>query len=215
MMAESYDGIELHSVADDEWQNKAPTTTLRLFRRRLFGKKHYFVPENTDEAEYYVENRVPHKHSDTWKPVFHRGDDPKYEPLSKETARSRRTAMWSSFRIELGDGVAEILDNERRARERMIYEFQQKWRRRLRMRLDDSDGPRGDQMEVFDFVMALGMRRCGFFSRTMKWEWMGEEYRWTGTRRFLPGWAKTFKGLSHDFKVCLIDPDLERCSPVY
>ncbi|KAH7126112.1 hypothetical protein EDB81DRAFT_203561 [Dactylonectria macrodidyma] len=178
-----------------------PQKSLRLYRRIIFGRKYLFSPAGSEEAEYFVENPVPHKHANTWKPVFYRGDNPKYTPASKAIARIRRTGFWYSFRVELGDGVSEVLENKRRVKERKSYERKQRNRKRFRMKEKPPKKELEDEKDVNGLVMNLSMRRAGFLKRTLKWELGGQEYQWSGTRAFLPGFVRRLKGISHDMKL--------------
>ncbi|KAH7136758.1 hypothetical protein B0J13DRAFT_479401, partial [Dactylonectria estremocensis] len=174
--------------------------SLRLYRRIIFGRKYLFSPSDSEEAEYFVENPVPHKHANTWKPVFYRGDNPKYT-ASKAIARIRRTGFWYSFRVELGDGVGEVLENKRRVKERKSYERKQRNRKRFRMKEKPPKKELENEEDVTGLVMNLSMRRAGFFKRTLKWEAGGQEYQWSGTRAFLPSPIRRLKGISHDMKL--------------
>lgn len=178
-----------------------PQKSLQLYRRIAFGRKHLFAPSSSEEAQYFLKNPVPHKHANTWKPVFYRGDNPKYTPTSKAIARIRRTGMWNSFQIELGDGIEEVLENKRRVKERKSYERKQRTRKRFRMKEKPPKKELEDEKDVNGFVMALSVRRVGFLKRTLKWELGGNEYRWKGTRMFLPSSMRRWKGISHDLKV--------------
>ncbi|KAH8686490.1 hypothetical protein BGZ61DRAFT_355786 [Ilyonectria robusta] len=178
-----------------------PQKSLQLYRRIAFGRKHLFTPSSSEEAQYFLQNPVPHKHANTWKPVFYRGDNPKYTPTSKAIARIRRTGMWNSFQIELGDGIEEVLENKRRVKERKSYERKQRTRKRFRMKEKPPKKELEDEKDVNGFVMALSVRRVGFLKRTLKWELGGEEYRWKGTRTFLPSGVRRWKGISHDMKL--------------
>lgn len=55
--------------------------------------------------------------------------------------------------------------------------------------------------EVKGFVMTMEMKRPKFLNRTLKWKLGEQEFKWTGTRRFLPSWSSRMKGISHDLKV--------------
>lgn len=192
------DGHELHQLGP------APMTKLNLYRRIYPGKKHFYVPVDGGpdaEARYFITNPVPHKHSGRWKPVLRRGDNPKTFEGGCAIGRARRTAFWSSFRIELGDGVEEVLENKRRVSERNSHRRKQKWRKAFCMGEKPPKKPLEDVQEVKGFVMSLTMRRKAFLNRTLWFEWAGEEYRWSGTRIFLPSWSKSLKGVSHDLKV--------------
>ncbi|KAM5350574.1 hypothetical protein ACJ41O_007079 [Fusarium nematophilum] len=84
---------------------------------------------SSEPAQYFVVNPIPQKRASMWKPIFYRGDNPKYTPSSTPIARAWRKSMWNSFRIELGDGVGEVLENKRRMKERKSYERKQKFRK--------------------------------------------------------------------------------------
>ncbi|KAJ3537271.1 hypothetical protein NM208_g6381 [Fusarium decemcellulare] len=182
-----------------------PVKTLQLYRRLAFGRKHLFATSGSDPAEYFVVNPVPQKHAAQWRPIFYRGDNPKYTPSSKAVARARRTSMWNSFRIEFGDGVHEIMENKRRKKERNSYKTKQRFRKWFCMSPTPPKKELEEHQEVKGLVMPVKMKRSRFLTRTLKWELAGREYRWTGTREFRSGWTKAWKGVSHDFK--LIDSD--------
>ncbi|KAH6973091.1 hypothetical protein BKA56DRAFT_635041 [Ilyonectria sp. MPI-CAGE-AT-0026] len=187
-----------------------PQKSLQLYRRIAFGRKHLFTPSSSEEAQYFLQNPVPHKHANTWKPVFYRGDNPKYTPTSKAIARIRRTGMWNSFQIELGDGIEEVLENKRRVKERKSYERKQRTRKRFRMKEKPPKKELEDEKDVNGFVMVLSVRRVGFLKRTLKWELGGKEYRWKGTRTFLPSGVRRWKGISHDLKRILATVEKDR-----
>jgi hypothetical protein len=63
--------------------------------------------------------------------------------------------------------------------------------------------PLEEEHEVKGLVMALRMYRPRGLGRTLKWEIGGQEYTWKGTRIFLRDRLKKWKGISHDFKVCI------------
>lgn len=197
-----------HAAQSQQSEELIDTTTLYLYRRGAFGKKHFYTPPASEEVKYFIRNPVPQKHNDTWKPVLHRGDNPKYIDTSLPVARARRTAMWTSFRIELGDGVHEVLENARRVKEKKSHERKKKWRKAFRM----GDGKSGKALEeeqpVRGFVMALTMRRMGFLSRRLEFDWAGRTYIWTGTRVFLPSWSQRMKGVSHGYKLMDSQGDL-------
>ncbi|KAF7554372.1 hypothetical protein G7Z17_g2974 [Cylindrodendrum hubeiense] len=178
-----------------------PQKSLQLYKRLAFGRKHLFTPSSSEDAQYFVINPVPHKHANTWTPVFYRGENPKYTPTSKAIARIRRTGMWNSFRIELGDGVDEVLENKRRVKERKSYERKQRTRKRFRMKEKPPKKELEDEKDVTGLVMTLKMKRVSFLKRTLKWELEGQEYQWKGTRAFLPSGVRGWKGISHDLKL--------------
>ncbi|KAL4911166.1 hypothetical protein BDW74DRAFT_172630 [Aspergillus multicolor] len=70
-----------------------PMLTLQLYRRCFKGRKQLFSKSDIAAANYFVTNPVPHKHSDTWKPVFYRGDNPKYTPTTRAIGRARRSKI--------------------------------------------------------------------------------------------------------------------------
>lgn len=179
----------------------APTKKLRIYRRIAFGRKHLFAPSDSDPAEYFILNPIPHKHASTWTPVFYRGDNPKYDTNSKKIARAWRTALWSSFNIELGDGVHEVLENKRRVRAKKWYERKRKFRKFFWMKPTPPKKPLEETEPVEGFVVVMKMHRSGFLRRTLKWKLGEQEFKWTGTRQFLPDWACRWKGISHDMKV--------------
>ncbi|KXX75489.1 hypothetical protein MMYC01_208119 [Madurella mycetomatis] len=183
-----------------------PTSTLNLYRRLAFGRKHLFGHEDPDQAaQYFVVNPVPQKHSGSWRPIFYRGDNPKYSghntTNSRPVARALRTGMWNSFQIQIGDGVSEVLENNARVEKRKKHERKQKARRLFCMPERPSLDPIDDPQEVQGLVAVFKMRRSGFLRRTLKWELGGQDYQWKGTRRFLTGSFRDFKGVSHDFKL--------------
>ncbi|KAK5659480.1 hypothetical protein OQA88_681 [Cercophora sp. LCS_1] len=184
---------------------ETPATTLNLYRRLAFGRKHLFGHDNPDQAAtYFVINPVPQKHSAQWRPVFYRGDNPKYaEPdsPSKPIARALRTTMWNSFQIQLGDGVSEVLENKARVKKRKGYERAQKMRRFFCMGEKPPKEPLEDPQEVQGLVIVFKMSRSRFLGRRLKWKLGGEEYQWKGTRRFGTGPFKRAKGFSHDLKL--------------
>ena len=178
---------------------------MHLYRRCGPGRKHFYVPADRDhpdsEASYFILNPVPHRHARRWKPILYRGDNPKYFEGARVIGRARRSTFWSSFRIELGDGVDDVLENERRASERKSHERNQKWRKAFCMGKKPPNKPLEHEKEVEGFVMALAMRRRAFLNRTLRFNWAGEELRWSGTRSFLPSWSSSLKGMSHDLKA--------------
>ncbi len=191
---------------------KPPASPLNLYRRLAFGRKHLFGHENPDQAaQYFIVNPVPQKHHGTWRPVFYRGDNPKYagpssggsssSSSSVPVARALRTSMWNSFQIQIGDGVREVLENKARIKRRKAHERLQKTRRFFRRPEKPPSKPLEDPQEVQGFVAIFKMHRPAFLNRTLKWTLGGHEYRWKGTRRFLTGPFKNLKGVSHDFKV--------------
>ncbi|KAL4993514.1 hypothetical protein BDV10DRAFT_178976 [Aspergillus recurvatus] len=176
-----------------------PKLSLRLYRRCFKGRKQLFAESNTAAASYFVTNPVPHKHSHNWKPVFYRGDNPKYTPAATAIGRARRSAMWGNFRVWLGDGVQEVLDNERLRRERRKAERKNKWRKRFRKA--EIPAEVDEEKEVRGKLVMLRMQRTGLFTRSIEWELDGVRYRWSGTRMFAIGFMKGVKGWSHSMKL--------------
>ncbi|KAL2163567.1 hypothetical protein VTH06DRAFT_5625 [Thermothelomyces fergusii] len=189
----------------------APSSTLNLYRRLAFGRKHFFGHEDPDRAAaFFVVNPVPQEDHSSWRPVFYRGDNPKYCPpgLSTPVGRALRTAMWTRFHIQIGDGVAEVLQNEERARKRRRHERAQKLRRLVlcwREKQPPPPEPLEGPQEVRGLVAVFEMRRSRFLGRALEWELAGQRYQWKGTRRFLTGPLRRVKGVSHDLK--LVDAD--------
>ncbi|KAL4981998.1 hypothetical protein BDW68DRAFT_195805 [Aspergillus falconensis] len=173
--------------------------TLRLYRRCFKGRKQLFAESDTAAANYFVTNPVPHKHSSSWKPVFYRGDNPKYTPTATAIGRARRSAMWGTFRVWLGDGVQEVLDNERLRRERRKAERKNKWRKRFGK--EEEVVEVDEEKEVQGKVVMFRMQRKGLFTRSVEWELEGVRYRWSGTRMFATGFMKGVKGWSHSMKL--------------
>lgn len=178
-----------------------PTTTLHLYHRICPGRKHLFATSSTAPASYFITNPVPHKHSSTWKPVFHRGDNPKYCPDTIAVARAWRKSMWNSFRFEVGDGIAEVLENKRRVKARKEHETKQKLRKCFCMGEKEPKEELQEESEVRGLVAPMKMSRGKFMGRTLRWELGGREYVWKGTTMFLRESVKKFKGVSLDFKV--------------
>ena len=182
---------------------QAPSFTLELYSR-LLGRKHLFTASKDTPASYFLTNPVPHRHAGQWRPIFYRGENPKYTPDTTALARARRSAMWSSFKLWIGDGVHEILANEKRAKNRRRAERSAKWRKRFGMKPKPPKEPLEDEKEVVGRVVLLHFNRAGFWNRKMEFEVEGVRYRWSGTRMFgrkgLSGW----KGFTHDLKVCFL-----------
>ncbi|KAL4961277.1 uncharacterized protein BDV14DRAFT_203847 [Aspergillus stella-maris] len=181
-----------------------PKLSLRLYRRCVKGRKQLFSESDTASASYFVTNPVPHKHSDSWKPVFYRGDNPKYNPETSAIGRARRSGMWGSFRIWIGDGVKEVLENDDRRRRRRSAERKNKWRKRFSKAEKAIDVE--EEQAVRGKVVLYRMRRAVFFARRVDWEFEGVCYRWTGTRMFARGALGSIKGWSHSMKLVRI-PD--------
>lgn len=188
--------------AEEPVSDEAPTIPLNLYRRLAFGRKHFFGHDNPSQAaEYFIINPVPQKHSNTWFPVFYRGDNPKYTDTSKSIARAFRVSMWNSFQIQIGDGVSEVLENKTRIKRRKKYERTQKMRRFFCMAEKPPKEPLEDPKEIRGLVVVFKMRRSAFLGRTLKWTLGGREYQWKGTRHFRSGFLQHVKGVSHDLKV--------------
>jgi len=196
-----------------------PTYTLNLYRRLPFGRKHLFAHSDpTQPAQYFIVNPTPQKHHNTWRPIFYRGDNPKYASgpdspnntysyTSSPIARALRTSLWNSFQIQIGDGVNEVLENKARVKKRRRYERRQKVRRFFRRGEKPPKEPLEEVQEVEGLVMVFKMRREGFLGRTVKWGLGGKEYKWKGTRSLKKGkgFGGRVKGWSHDLK--LVDGD--------
>ncbi|KAL2848742.1 hypothetical protein BJX68DRAFT_102674 [Aspergillus pseudodeflectus] len=176
-----------------------PISSLRLYRRCFKGRKQLFSESDTAPANYFVTNPVPHKHGDSWKPIFYRGDNPKYTPEATAVGRARRSAMWGSFRVWLGDGVQEVLDNEDRRRQKRKAERKNKWRKRFGKEPKPVEVE--EEKDVQGKVIMFRMQRLGLFSRRVEWEIEGVRYRWSGTRMFSTGFMRGVKGWSHSMKL--------------
>ncbi|KAK7427756.1 hypothetical protein QQZ08_005694 [Neonectria magnoliae] len=137
----------------------SPAKTLRVYRRAILGRKHIFAESSFGLVQYFINNPVPNKHANMWKPVFYRSDNPKYTPETKAIARARRRALWDSFRIELGDGIDQVLQNDRRVRERKWHHTKQKFRRWFWMKPTPPKKRLEQVQEVKGFVMPLKMRK--------------------------------------------------------
>ncbi|KAL4789490.1 hypothetical protein BDV19DRAFT_395030 [Aspergillus venezuelensis] len=176
-----------------------PKLSLRLYRRCFKGRKQLFSESDTASGSYFVTNSVPHKHSDSWKPVFYRGDNPKYTPETPAIGRARRSGMWGSFRVWVGDGVKEVLENDDRRRRRRSAERKNKWRKRFGKTAKPVDVE--EEQTVRGKVVLFRMQRAGLFARRVDWEFEGVCYRWTGTRIFARGVLGSIKGWSHSMKL--------------
>lgn len=176
-----------------------PLLSLQLYRRCFKGRKQLFSQSDDAAANYFITNPVPHKHSNTWRPVFYRGDNPKYTPHTTAIGRARRSAMWGTFRVWLGDGVQEVLDNEKRRQERRKVERKNKWRKIFGKEEKPVDVE--EEKEVQGMVIMFRMQRTVLLTRSLELEVQGVRYRWSGTRMFATGFMKRFKGWSHSMKV--------------
>jgi hypothetical protein len=192
-----------------------PSYTLNLYRRLAFGRKHLFGHDDPDQAaQYFVVNPVPQKHANTWRPIFYRGDNPKYADADKTStpiARALRSSMWNSFQIQLGDGVREVVENKARDKKRRSHRRKQKMRRFFCMPEKPPAEPLEDPQEVQGLVAVFKMRRSAFLGRTLIWTLGGHEYRWKGTRRFRTGRSRNLKGWSHNLKVPVLILSLPEC----
>lgn len=175
-----------------------PILSLKLYRRCFKGRKQLFSQSDDAAANYFITNPVPHKHSNCWRPIFYRGDNPKFTPDATAIGRARRSAMWGTFRVWLGDGVQEVLDNKKRRQERRKAERKNKWRKIFGKKKRPVDV---EEKEVQGMVVMFRMQRTGFLTRSLELEVQGVRYRWSGTRMFATGFMKRFKGWSHSMKV--------------
>ncbi|EEQ88285.1 hypothetical protein RJZ56_000446 [Blastomyces dermatitidis] len=180
--------------------SKSPTKYLQLYTRLYPGHKALLAPSDTEPAQYFVVNKVPHKHASQWVPVFCRGDNPKYTPETTVIGRARRTAMWTSFKVWLGDGVSEILKNKDRRRKAKSYARKEKLRKFFCRGSKPPKEPLKDEEPVSGKVILVRMHRSGL-SRKVEFEIEGTRYRWSGTRRFATGFMKGVKGWSHCLKL--------------
>ncbi|KAK2794876.1 hypothetical protein FQN51_000619 [Onygenales sp. PD_10] len=192
------------STHDDTSQinptTEAPRNTLRLYNRLYPGRKGLFAPSDDSLAQYFITNPVPHKHATQWRPVIYRGDNPKYTPETTALALARRSAMWNSFKIWLGDGVDEVVKNEERKIKAKKYARKEKWRKAFGVSSKPPKEPLEEQQPVKGLVVLFQMKRKGNLRR-VEFEIGGIAYRWTGTRRFETGFMKRVKGWSHCMKV--------------
>ncbi|OJD19534.1 hypothetical protein AJ78_00505 [Emergomyces pasteurianus Ep9510] len=180
--------------------NEPPTHYLHLYTRLFLGRKALLAPSDTEAAEYFVVNKVPHRHANEWVPIFYRGDNPKYTPGTRAIGRARRTAMWTSFKVWLGDGVSEILKNEERRKNAKSYAFREKMRKFFRRDSKPPKKPLENEQPVSGKVILVRMHRSGL-SRKVEFEVEGRRYRWSGTRKFATGFMKGVKGWSHCLKL--------------
>ncbi|KAK2809455.1 hypothetical protein FQN50_003723 [Emmonsiellopsis sp. PD_5] len=172
---------------------EAPRNTLRLYSRLYPGRKGLFAPSDDSPAQYFIKNPVPHKHATQWRPVFYRGDNPKYTPDTTAVALARRSSMWTSFKIWLGDGVDEVVKNEERKIRAKKHARKEKWRKAFGVSSKPPKEPLEEQQPVKGLVVLFQMKRNGGLRR-VEFEIGGIRYRWTGTRRFETGFMKGVKG---------------------
>jgi hypothetical protein len=109
--------------------------------------------------------------------------------------------MWSSFRVWLGDGIREVLENEKRAKAKRKAARKSKCRKMFGLKSKPPKEPLEEEQEVLGKVVLVEMRKTGVFTRKFEWEIDGVQYRWSGTRMFASGWMKGVKGWTHDLKV--------------
>jgi hypothetical protein len=129
-------------------EQDAPSTSVNIYRRCFKGRKHLFAPSDSSEAQYFVTNPVPHKHRNSWKPIFYRGDNPKYTPSTAAIGMARRSAMWGSFDVQLGEGAQELLENKKRRKAKRSAARQAKWRKAFRMCPKPPKEPLEEEQEV-------------------------------------------------------------------
>ncbi|OJD28085.1 hypothetical protein ACJ73_00512 [Blastomyces percursus] len=165
-----------------------------------YGHKALFAPSGTEAAQYFVVNKVPHRHASELVPAFYRGDNPKYTPETTAIGRARRTAMWTSFKVWLGDGVGEILRNNYRRRKAKSYARKDKLRKFCCRRSKPPKEPLEDEQSVSGKVILVHIHRSGL-SRKVEFEVEGTRYRWSGTRIFATSFMKGVKGSSHCLKL--------------
>ncbi|KAL3478033.1 hypothetical protein BJX99DRAFT_256801 [Aspergillus californicus] len=181
---------------------QAPSiSSLRLYRRVFKGRKQLFAESDTAPAAYFITNPVPHKHSSFWKPVFYRGDNPKYTPTTTAIGFARRSTMWRTFSVHIGDGVQGVLENKKRRKQRRKAERANQWRARFGKEAKPVDI---EEQPVHGKVVFFEMKRTGFLNRAVEWELDGVRYRWSGTRMFATGFMKGVKGWSHSMKLIRI-----------
>ncbi|KAF1814241.1 hypothetical protein P152DRAFT_393064 [Eremomyces bilateralis CBS 781.70] len=179
-----------------------PATTLNLYCRLFQGRKQLFSPADPPDgvapASYFIINPIPHKHAWQWRPVLHRGDNPKYTADTLAIARMTRSAMWGSFCLWMGDGVDTIVKNKKRRRAKRKARRAEKWRKFWHMKPKPPKEPLQDEMEVVGKVCKIHVRRAGFWSRRVEWEFDGVRYQWSGTRTLS---KNKLKGWTHDVKL--------------
>jgi hypothetical protein len=134
--------------------------------------------------------------------VFYRGDNPKYTPSATVIGRAFRNALWGKIEFQLGEGVGEELENERRRKAAKKLKTKNKFRRAFGARAKDATEDL-EEKPVLGRKMVIHVRRSSVFNRRVEWELNGEVYRWTGTRMFSTSFMKGAKGWSHSLKVGL------------
>jgi hypothetical protein len=175
--------------------------TLRLYRRIHPGKKHLFASSDSSEASYFIVNPVPHKHAHQWRPIFYRGDNPKYTATSSVIGRARRGTMWSSFKLWLGDGVAQVVENEKRKKQKKKHRRKTKLRKMFGLKEKLPKEELKEEEEITGKIILVKLKRHAFGSRTVEFEVEGVKYKWTGTRTFSTGRVNCMRGWSHNLKV--------------
>jgi hypothetical protein len=218
--------MEPSSTATEENQavSEAPTEVkedplskeFKLYTRCVECKQ-FFVPQSTATttdpstlASYFVHNPIPRKHAAVWRPHLYAGDNPKYDTSSTVIGRARRNWAWSSFAMELGEGVAQEVANkkvriETKKRKRVAW-----WRRLFRMKEKVyAEGP-GQEMEITGRIVRFTMERGAWGKgkggwRDLSWEFEGVRYCWRGTRERGTGKGPgKVKGIGHGIKVSLL-----------
>ncbi|KAL4888810.1 hypothetical protein BDV59DRAFT_205796 [Aspergillus ambiguus] len=195
------DGVLPVATPEPQSQSSPPVaTTLRLYKRLANGRKALFAPSDSAPARYFVNNPIPHRHHTQWTPVFYRGDNPKYAPESTVIGRAFRNALWETLEVQLGEGVGEALENERRRKEA------KKLRAKNRMRKIFGAGAKDpvedlSEREIVGRITVIRVKRASVFKRRVEWELDGVVYQWTGTRRFSTSFMKGVKGWSHSLKL--------------
>lgn len=177
---------------------------------RCVERKQLFVPnsgtaDSAPGAAFFILNPVPRKSAHVWLPHFYAGDNPKYDETSAVIGRVRRNGLWSSFNIELGEGVAQEVENKN-VRKRIKTRKRVAWiRRKLHMKEKIYENGPGEEKEVTGRVIKMKLQRGGWGKskggwRVLRFELEGVEYYWRGTRERAKGLGKT-KGLGHGLKV--------------
>ncbi|KAF9893949.1 hypothetical protein FE257_008920 [Aspergillus nanangensis] len=180
-------------------QTPQSVASLRLYRRLAHGKKALFAPSDTAAADYFIVNPIPQKQRRQWKPIFYRGDNPKYTPTSTVMGRAFRIGAWKSFHVQLGEGVREVQENERRkaaaSKLRIKNKFRKTFGAQQKAPTEDLD-----QREVVGKVVEIPVRRAGF-TRKVEFELGGVQYQWKGTRMYSASFMRGVKGWSQSLKL--------------